>query len=196
MVIQQKVILSLLSISTFLFLIWIHCTDPTSPNFYPPTIENNKEIQTFGTSVVDSAFGMYIGAQGAKPLTFQWYKDTTFIDSYRSKIINDTLKFPALALTDSGVYKCIVTNSEGADTSKNFSLIPYLDVIKPAITLISPQDNSITGDSLLKVTFKVIDQSGVSSVTVNGAAVTSQMIVFISIQLPFLLDKIQLLSLL
>ena len=97
MVIQQKVVLSFLSIST-LFLIWIHCTDPTSPNFVAPTIENDKQIQTYGAAAVDSAFGMYIAAQGAKPLTFQWYKDTTFIDSYRSEIINDTLKFPALAL--------------------------------------------------------------------------------------------------
>ena len=178
MVIHQKVVLLLLYVFT-LFLTWIQCTDPTSPDFVAPTIENNKQIQTYGTAAVDSAFGMYIAAKGTDSLIFQWFKDNTPVNGYRVKIVNDSLKFDALTLADSGVYKCVVSNDVGTDTSQTYNLEVFSDTTKPVISLISPQDSSTTGDSLLKVTFKVTDQSGVSTVTVNGAAVTSNDSIYI-----------------
>ncbi len=41
-------------------LLWVVCTEPTKPDFTAPSIENGKQIQTFGNESVGSAFGMYI----------------------------------------------------------------------------------------------------------------------------------------
>ncbi len=49
----------------------------------------------------------------------------------------------------------------------------FIDTTAPEITLLSPPDSTITADSLLEVTYKVRDESGISMVTIDDNAVTS-----------------------
>lgn len=85
----------------------------------PPSIGNNKEIQTSGTPHTDSSFYMYISASGTDTLKYQWFKSSTAIPGQ----IKDTISFTALTFLDTGSYFIIVTNNWGADTSKLYNLV-------------------------------------------------------------------------
>lgn len=171
---NSKNSLTSLYLSLFLLLsIFLFCGDPVKPPFdIPPKIENDSII-TYGTPEVDSSYLMYVViSEGTKPLTFQWSKNNTII----SGASDDSLLFISLTLADNGAYKCIVSNEYGIDTSLACTLTvitSVIDTTKPVIKLNSPPDSSITADSILEVEYIVTDESGLSSVTINDSAVTS-----------------------
>jgi len=69
---------------------------------------------------------MSVEGAGTTPLSYQWYKDTTFVDSLGNAVTQvktltgktqPFLVIPLLSLADSGYYCCAVSNIYGADTS-------------------------------------------------------------------------------
>jgi len=85
-----------------------------------PVIGNNKQVIPSGTPKKDSSFFMYITATGTKPLSYQWFKDSTPVIT--GGATNDTLKFSALKYSDTGDYYCVALNYFGSDTSKPHNL--------------------------------------------------------------------------
>ena len=86
----------------------------------PPTITTaNKQIlASTATPEIDSSFSMTITATGSDTLKYKWYKGITLLQDSTY----DSLKFAALAYTDTGSYQCIVTNTWGSDTSAVYTL--------------------------------------------------------------------------
>ncbi len=73
----------------------------------------------------DSLF-ISVSGTGTAPLTFQWYKDSLFVDSAGDSITTlstltgktyNYLTIPVLSFSDSGNYSCAVSNAFGTDTS-------------------------------------------------------------------------------
>lgn len=86
-----------------------------------------------------------VNAVGAPTLNYQWRKDTVAIPG----ATNSTYTIPAAALSDSGYYNVIVTNTYGADTSDN----AHLTVIPnqpPVATIDLPLTNTYysAGDTI------------------------------------------------
>jgi len=113
---------------------------------------------------------MYITATGSDTLMYQWCKNDTSVVGED----NDSLFFDTLFLSDSGSYRCIVSNEKGADTSLAYFLVVFVpDTIRPEINLISPTDSSTVADFMVEFRYEIKDSSGISLVTVNGTKVTS-----------------------
>src|SRR5690554_1116213 len=108
----------------------------------PPVIENDKKVFVEGEIETDSRCFLYITASGSQELAYQWYKDNKTIKNETS----DTLVFSSLSVDDNGVYKCIVTNEHGSDTSLEYT-IEVGENIKP---LIQNNKEIIISGSLLK----------------------------------------------
>ena len=158
----------ILGITLTTSLIWLFCQTPTPPNFNPPTIKNDTII-TEGSRLMGEPFLMYVKISNADNLTYKWYKNDTLIEGEKS----DSLKFVALFMNDSGTYKLLVSNPFGSDESKPFHFnVIYVDENKPKITLISPNDSSITADTTIKIRFSVFDESSITSVLVNNSTFT------------------------
>ncbi len=155
------------------FFIWIFCTDPTKPSFDKAAEFENDSIMTFGKPIVDSSFAMYVIADGTGQVIFRWFKNDS-IEVSRS--VNDTLILSPLSLSDSGSYKCIVSNEFGSDTGASYLLkITSLDsdTIEPEITLLYPVDGFFSPDSLLQIALIIKDPSGIALVTIHGDTVNS-----------------------
>ena len=119
-----------------------------------PELENNKQIQRSGIPVVDLPFYLYVSAAGSDTLKFSWYKNDTLI----SRASSDNLKFDTLASVDSGIYRCMVKNDYGADTSINDTLQLYYlpEIVEMGTSGIPEKDSSFfiyvkaTGSDTLK----------------------------------------------
>jgi uncharacterized protein (TIGR02145 family)/uncharacterized repeat protein (TIGR02543 family) len=83
---------------------------------------NTPSIVALSDTLVKSAFAqsctLWVKAAGTKPLSFQWFKDAAAING-KTK---DTLIFPSLIVSDTGRYRCLVSNSWGHDSSKSITL--------------------------------------------------------------------------
>lgn len=84
----------------------------------PPVILNNKELQSIGIQEIDSNFALFATISGTDPITINWYKNNSVIDS----LSNDTISFNPLSISDTGSYKIIAKNQFGSDTSIAFSI--------------------------------------------------------------------------
>lgn len=111
--------------------IYFFCGDPVRPDFDKEPVIKNDSIHTIGTPEYGEPYSLYIKiAEGSEPLAYHWIKDTTELTS----INNDTLHFTKLSFTDSGIYRCIVTNEFGADTSLQDTLkVTMGDSVAPVI---------------------------------------------------------------
>jgi len=85
---------------------------------------------------------LFITAEGTGPLVYSWYLN----DALVSGATNDTLKFPAVSKSDSGIYFCVVDNEYGdPDTSDtaHLNVLKYtdclLDSLYPSAGLLSPE---------------------------------------------------------
>jgi hypothetical protein len=92
----------------------------------PPTIQAQPDDQSVN---VGSEVSFIISATGDAPLSYQWYKDNEPITSATS----DTFTISSVQLSDSGNYKCVVSNNAGDITSKE------------AILTVNSQANSVSG---------------------------------------------------
>ena len=95
-----------------------------------PVILNDKQIQTTGTAEIDSAYCMEIETAGEPTELYQWYKNGEIIEGKASA----SLCFPAVQLSDSGRYYCIVSTSAGSDTSEPYTLSVALRTYQITIT--------------------------------------------------------------
>ena len=111
-------------------------TNPVAPTITTqPTEQSVTEGQT-------AAF--IITATGTTPITYQWQKDGADI----SGATNTSYTTPATTLTDSGsVFRCIVSNVAGADTSDNATLIVNSAPVKPTITTQPKPDTALEGET-------------------------------------------------
>ncbi len=101
------------------------------------------EPQDKGVGVGGSAT-FTVTATGTEPLSYQWQKNGADI----TNATNTGYTTPAAALADSGsLYKCIVTNSVGSDTSRAAVLSVSQNVIKPDITKDPQNKDILVGDS-------------------------------------------------
>ena len=127
-----------LFICTCSVFIWFVCTEPTEPR-YKVTLDN-QEIQTEGTSILNTSFVLSVSASGSTPVYYQWIKDNTPIQNENS----DSLVLSPLLTTHAGNYKCAAWNDLGGDTTLAYALSVYI----PPTIATHPQDDSITvGDS-------------------------------------------------
>ena len=143
----------------------------------PPSIGNNKEIQTSGAPHTDSSFYMYISASGTDTLKYQWFKDSVAITGQ----INDTLSFAALTFQDTGSYHITVTNDWGADTSKPYNLSFHTPhwvadtlhalVDEGAVLSITLTDSCIDPDNDT-LTFTLADGPPIGDTIINQATYT------------------------
>ena len=58
------------------------------------------------------------------------------------------------------------SNSDSLDITVTYDP-SFVDTTPPEITLLSPLDSTITADSLLEITYKIKDESGLSLVTID-----------------------------
>ncbi len=106
----------------------------------PTVLSNPKNV----TIKVGDSTTFSISAKGSSPLAFQWQKNNSNIIS-----ANDSIYItPRLSKTDSGsLYRCIVSNDSGRDTSDMAILSVIEHAVKPEI-LREPQSIEIlVGDS-------------------------------------------------
>jgi len=96
--------------------------------YLPPVIQNERKIFSEGEMKIDSRCFLYITTSDSQKLTYQWYKDNNVIINETS----DTLVFSSLSVDDNGVYKCVVTNEYGSDTSLEYT-IEVFENVKPII---------------------------------------------------------------
>ncbi len=115
MLYKRNIPVTLLVLAAFIFA-WFFCSDPTRPHFGAEL--RNKSIQTAGKAELDSAFKLFVLAQGDEPLEFKWVKNGSLI----AGATFDALVFSALKDLDSGIYRCIVSNDWGKDTSNPCTL--------------------------------------------------------------------------
>lgn len=84
-----------------------------------PEFVNSDTLFTQGTPSADSSFALFCGpVKGSQPLRYFWMKDTAILTAPCS----DTLYFTKLTKVNSGVYRCIIVNSLGKDTSVPYDL--------------------------------------------------------------------------
>jgi uncharacterized protein (TIGR02145 family)/uncharacterized repeat protein (TIGR02543 family) len=70
-------------------------------------------------------------ASGKKPITYRWMKGASVGDSATT----DTLMISSVQVADSGLYRCIATNTWGADTSRGFRVrIVHAPVLTYTVT--------------------------------------------------------------
>ncbi len=126
--------ISYIFIPIIIFLvIWISCWDPVRPNQGAELLDEN--ILSSGTEVVDSSFALYVIVKGTEPIYYHWLKDGEDLIN----VIKDTLKFSSLDTSDNGVYRCIISNNWGNDTTNEYILKAVFPLGPPVIT--SPDKN-------------------------------------------------------
>ncbi len=131
---MQRKLLLILSTMIISGLFFIFCTDPSEP-LYPPSIEN-RELQITGTSIIDSLFSLTLKTvTGTAPLTYTWLKNDTIIASENKT----ALSFNPIKNGDDGLYRCVVTNDKGADSSNIYTLTVYY----PPSLLLHPMDTML-----------------------------------------------------
>ncbi|HUI91629.1 MAG TPA: immunoglobulin domain-containing protein [Chitinivibrionales bacterium] len=112
---------------------------PSSGSGTPPVITAQPSPDTAVTGIAAS---FSVIASGAAPLSYQWQKNGV-------SLVNATSAFFSLAAVsaaDSGVYRAIVSNGYGADTSRG---APLVIVDKPVITRQPSSVTAIVGDSVI-----------------------------------------------
>lgn len=152
-------------------LFYLLCVPPLKPDFSTIPIIKDGMVKTFGVICIDSMFGMYVGVSGKEPITYQWYKGNVKI----LDLDKDSLVFDPLNRFDIGQYFCIVSNPYGKDTSTVYTLtFINIDKKRPLITSLTPFNGTTSTDSLITIKFTVIDESGISLVTINNDTITSK----------------------
>ncbi len=130
-------------IPCFILLIWLSCGDPVQPEFnIPPSIENGKEVYTSGTLEYGASYLMYLDVNGTEPFNYQWY----FNDIVLTGKTDDSLPFASLAFSDTGSYRCIVSNEFGKDTSlPSLIQIEIADSTAPVILAVHTPNTCVIG---------------------------------------------------
>lgn len=108
-----------------------------SQNSVAPTITTQPQLQSI-TEGQTATFS--VAATGTAPLSYQWQKDSTNITGATS----NSYSTPATTLSDSGsLFRCIVTNAVGVDTSDNAMLLVNTNPVAPTITT-QPVEQTVT----------------------------------------------------
>jgi len=91
-------------------------------SFHVKTKGYRPEFPVADDSTITSDTGMAItitvSATGASPMSYWWIKNKKLLNGR----IGNTLKIDTFAVTDTGLYRCVVSNEYGVDTSRIFVL--------------------------------------------------------------------------
>ncbi|KAG2459685.1 PGBM protein, partial [Polypterus senegalus] len=118
---------------------------------YATTLEDSLSVQ------VGEVIRLQCLAHGSAPLKYQWFKVNGTLPS-RARVQESTLQINLAATTDSGTYKCVVSNKVG--TSESFAsvtVMSHLEVrVSPHIEVKGPGSSveficSATGDRQTKI---------------------------------------------
>lgn len=90
--------------------------------------EITRQIQSSGTSAVGASYSLSIEYRGTTPITADWRKDGAAVAGSPTETTSlgrtvSTLSFSRLAVSDSGEYTVVLTNSSGQVVSESFSVL-------------------------------------------------------------------------
>lgn len=115
-----------------------------SPTTEPPTIFTHPAPATV---VLGEPATMNVVASGAGTLAYRWEKGGQVVPGATT----DTLTIPAVALTDDGDYRAVVTSEFGTATSRPAKL-----TVDPGVPAITTQPQSVAKRAGAPVTFTVV----------------------------------------
>lgn len=118
----------------------------------PPSAPTITSQPTSVNAYVGGPISLYVAADGSYPMSFQWQKDTVDIAGSNS----NSLYIPVAKLTDSGVYRVIISNSAGSVTSANATVT--VSTPPPPTISYEPSDQTLVADNSIYLS------AGVSSV--------------------------------
>jgi len=98
--------------------------------------------------VLTSPVSLTVAAKGTAPLTYSWYKTAVVATNLIASQTAPTFSLASAQMSDTGVYRCVVKNASGADTSR----AAHIAVTggKPVITG-EPHDTTILERSALNL---------------------------------------------
>ena len=135
---QNKLIFSI--ILSIFFLIIVNNAFSQAPTI---TSQPSQMIKCISNSASIS-----IEATGSEPITYEWYKD-----GIPTGTNSPTLDFPTLALSDAGIYTCVVSNGEGSVTSDNIEIYVVNGI--PVINQVTTENSLVClgTDNLIEVDY-------------------------------------------
>jgi hypothetical protein len=110
-----------------------------------PVIVNHPVSQSI---VTGDPVSFTVTASGAVPLQYQWQFNNVNISGATA----NTYTITAVAASDAGNYRCVVTNTNGTATSNNATLTVLPFNAKPVVHITSPL-NTLTWNALDQVSF-------------------------------------------
>jgi hypothetical protein len=116
---------------------------------------------------------MTVVASGTAPLTYAWYKTSVATANLIASQTSATFTIAGAQMTDTGVYRCVVKNASGADTSR----AAHVAVTggKPVIT-VEPKDTAILERSALSLPVVVTGTSPFTYAWYKGSLVAANKI--------------------
>lgn len=104
-------------------------------------------------------------------MTCSWLRNGSVV----KESTGTTLYFDALTENDAGTYRCACANTCGADTSEPYELSVWVeDLSGPVLVVTSHSDSQTVTDSVVVLSVKATDRSGVAWVTIDGDTATGQ----------------------
>lgn len=129
----------------------------------PPTVTSHPQDQTV-TEGETATFS--VAATGTEPLSYQWQRNGVDIAGATSS----SYTTPTTTLSDDGaVFRCVVTNEAGSDTS-NGATLTVTDGTAPTVTGANPPNGAVDVDPAIRptVTFsEAMDPASVTTGTVR-----------------------------
>lgn len=124
------------------------------------------EVTSEGSSVtVDEGqpVSFTVEATGTEPLTYQWFKDIATPVTGNATATSATLVIAAADPADAGSYTCVVTNTEGSDTSPAHVL-----AVRPQVAITIEQTETIYNGSPQPVVVTTNPSNIATAVTYDG----------------------------
>lgn len=104
-------------------------------------------IATMGNS-----FSLYVGAAGAGPFTYRWYKDGTALTSTlrysNTNVTSSSLYINGTLLSDAGTYSVVISNAYGSVTSADSVVAVSANPYGPSITMQPASQSTLAGSAL------------------------------------------------
>ncbi|MBD3347315.1 MAG: hypothetical protein GF401_19845 [Chitinivibrionales bacterium] len=120
-----------------------------------------QELKTHGSSILGASYALSVEYTGSETCSFTWMKNgmpLSYIDS-------SALNFSSLEISDSGSYRCAVSNKWGSDSSTSLMVIPKNDSSAPVVRLLDEtMDSSSCTDDSIRIGVIATDDGGIDRV--------------------------------